>query len=63
MSIVNVVFMYPLGSSLMLEREWGPSKVLKLNDTPSSRTSEQSRDIAVAREGRRRMTDENLVRG
>lgn len=61
MSIVKVVFLIPLGCSLILEREWGPSRVLKLNDTPSSRASEQSSEIAVARDGTRRMTDESLI--
>ena len=55
--------MIPLGCSLILYRERGPPKALKLNDTPSSRASEQSSDIAVAKDGMRKMTDESPVRG
>ena len=63
MSSVMVVSVTLLGCSFILCNSCGPPKVLRLKGFLSTRISEQSSDMAVARDGRRKMRDERAVGG
>ena len=63
MSSVMVVSVMVLGCSFILCSSCGPPKALRLKAVLSTRISEQSSDMAVARDGRRKMRDERVVGG
>ncbi len=63
MSSVMVVSVMVLGRSFILCNSCGPPKALRLKAVLSTRISEQSSDMAVARDGRRKMRDERVVGG
>ena len=63
MSSVMVVSVTVLGCSFILCNSCGPPKGSRLKGVLSTRISEQSSDMAAAREGRRKMRDERVVGG
>ena len=63
MSSVKVVSVMILGCSFILCSSCGPPKALRLKAVSSTLISEQSSDMAVARDGRRKMRDERVVGG
>ena len=63
MSSVMVVSVMVLGCSFILCNSCGPPKALRLKDVLSARISEQSSDMAAARDGRRIMKDEKMIGG
>ena len=63
MSSVMVVSVMVLGCSFILCSSCGPPKALRLKAVLSTRISEQSSDMAAARDGRRKMRDETAVGG
>ena len=63
MSSVIVVSVTVGGCSFILCNSCGPPKGLRLKAVLSTRISEQSIDMAVARDGRRKMRDERVVGG
>ena len=61
MSSVMVVSVMVLGCSFILCNSCGPPKALRLKGVLSTRISEQSSDIAVARDGKRTIRDESVL--
>ena len=61
MSRVMVVSVTVLGCSFILCNSCGPPKALRLKGVLSTRISEQSSDMAVAKDGRRTIRDERVL--
>ena len=63
MSSLIAVSVIKGGCSLIVCNSCGPPKAWRLKDFSSTRISEQSSVMAVARDGRRRMSDVRVVGG